>query len=108
MSAEIPKYITLIGLAAGALTTASFVPQLLRTLRTRRAHDMSGWWLTGFIGGLTLWLIYGLLLSSAPIIVANVATLLLTLPILLMKICYRADHGNGKDQAQPENNGPSG
>lgn len=88
MSGEIPRYVTIIGLCAGAFTTLSFVPQLARTLRTRRASDMSGWWLAGFIGGLTLWLIYGLLLPSMPIIVANVATLLLTLPILAIKIYF--------------------
>ena len=50
---------------------------------------MSGWWLASFIGGLTLWLTYGLLLPSMPIIVANTATLLLTLPILALKIHHR-------------------
>lgn len=88
MSGEIPKYVTIIGLSAGAFTSLSFVPQLVRTLRTRSASDMSGWWLAGFIGGLTLWLIYGLLLPSMPIIVANVAALLLTLPILAIKIYF--------------------
>ena len=86
VSTAIPNFVTTVGLAAGAFTTLSFVPQLLRTLRTRRASDMSGWWLAGFIGGLTLWLIYGLLLPSMPIILANIATLLLTLPILVIKI----------------------
>ncbi|MFL6439082.1 MAG: SemiSWEET family sugar transporter [Terriglobales bacterium] len=88
MSTAIPNFTTTVGLAAGAFTTLSFVPQLLRTVRTRSANDMSGWWLAGFIGGLTLWLIYGLLLPSMPIILANIATLLLTLPILVIKIYF--------------------
>jgi MtN3 and saliva related transmembrane protein len=86
---DLSRLVTGIGLAAGALTTLSFVPQLLRTWRLRRAHDMSGWWLASFISGITMWLIYGLLLPSMPIIVANSATLALILPILAMKVSYR-------------------
>jgi MtN3 and saliva related transmembrane protein len=50
---------------------------------------MSGLWLATFMSGVTLWLIYGFLLPSLPVIVANVATLALMLPILVMKIAYR-------------------
>lgn len=89
MSSQIRAYLSLIGFAAGALTTLSFVPQLLKTLRTRQTRDVSGWWLACFIGGLLLWLSYGLLLASPPIVVANLATLLLTLPILAVKIHNR-------------------
>jgi MtN3 and saliva related transmembrane protein len=86
---DLSRLVTGIGLVAGTLTTLSFVPQLLRTWRLRRAHDMSGWWLASFMTGITLWLIYGLLLPSMPIIVANSATLALILPILAMKVSYR-------------------
>jgi MtN3 and saliva related transmembrane protein len=91
VSTEIPRHLTVIGFVAGALTTVSFIPQLLKTLRTRRTKDMSSWWLASFIGGLTMWLIYGLLLPSMPIILANLATLLLTLPILAIKIYHREE-----------------
>src|SRR5262249_46345794 len=64
---KIPAYANLIGLVAGALTTLSFVPQLLRTLRTRRAGDVAYGMLMIFITGVTLWLIYGLMLRSLPI-----------------------------------------
>ena len=83
------KVVTTVGLVAGTLTTLSFVPQLLRTWRLRRAHDMSGLWLATFMSGVTLWLIYGLLLPSMPVIVANVATLALMAPIVALKIAYR-------------------
>ena len=86
---SLARHITVIGLVAGTLTTLSFVPQLLRTWRLRRASDISGWWLASFISGVTLWLMYGVLLPSLPVIVANAATLALTLPILAMKISYR-------------------
>jgi MtN3 and saliva related transmembrane protein len=86
---DLSRLVTGIGLLAGTMTTLSFVPQLLRTWRLRRAHDMSGWWLASFMTGITLWLIYGILLPSMPIIVANSATLALILPILAMKVSYR-------------------
>ena len=89
MHFDLSRLVTGIGLVAGALTTLSFVPQLLRTWRLRRAHDMSGWWLASFMTGITLWLIYGILLPSMPIIVANSATLALIMPILAMKVSYR-------------------
>ena len=89
MKAISPQWLSAIGLAAGAFTTLSFVPQLAYTLKRRSADDISGVWLTAFIAGLVLWLTYGLLLPSGPIILANSATLLLTLPILLLKIYYR-------------------
>jgi MtN3 and saliva related transmembrane protein len=86
---DLSRLVTGIGLLAGTMTTLSFVPQLLRTWRLRRAHDMSGWWLASFMTGITLWLIYGILLPSMPIIVANSATLALIMPILAMKVSYR-------------------
>ena len=89
MNLQHPGLVTAIGLLAGTLTTLSFVPQMVRTWRLRRAHDMSALWLASFMGGVTLWLIYGFVLPSLPIIVTNLATLLLMLPILAMKIAYR-------------------
>jgi len=89
VSLKISASLSTIGFAAGALTTLSFVPQLLKTLRTRQTRDVSGWWLACFIAGLLLWLSYGLLLPSRPIIVANLATLLLTMPMLALKIYHR-------------------
>ena len=79
----------MIGLAAAFCTTASFVPQLLRTWRTRKAGDVAWGMLITFIVGVILWLIYGILIRSLPIIVANTATLSLTLTILGLKIYYR-------------------
>jgi MtN3 and saliva related transmembrane protein len=86
-------YANIVGLVAGALTTLSFVPQLLQTLRTRRAGDVAYGMLMFFITGVTLWLIYGLMLRSLPIILANTATLVLTLTILALKFRYRRTDG---------------
>ncbi|MEO1148142.1 MAG: SemiSWEET transporter, partial [Cyanobacteria bacterium J06638_22] len=77
---------TLLGLLAGTLTTASFVPQVLKTWRSRSAQDISALWLVTFTTGISLWFIYGLIILSLPIILANGITLALTLLILLFKL----------------------
>ncbi len=62
-----------IGFAAGALTTISFVPQVIRTWRCGR-EGLSIPMLFIFGGGVTLWLVYGVLTGSTPMVVANALT----------------------------------
>ena len=89
MRVGVPKYVTIIGFAAGVLTTLSFLPQLLHTWKLRRADDLSGLWLTAFSTGVILWLMYGVMLPSSPVIMTNAATLGLLLPILALKLYHR-------------------
>lgn len=78
--------IDLLGAAAGTLTTISFVPQAVKTLRTRRTRDISlGMWAT-FMVGVALWTVYGLVLRAWPIVGANIPTLVLAGVILGVKI----------------------
>jgi MtN3 and saliva related transmembrane protein len=79
---------TLLGFAAGILTTLSFVPQVLHAWRSKRCDDLSWGMLLTFSGGVVLWLAYGLLLRAAPIIVANAVTLALLVTIMVLKIRY--------------------
>ena len=79
---------TLIGFAAGGLTTLSFLPQVVKTARTRSARDLSESMLLAFLVGLVLWTIYGLQVGSLPIIAANVATIILVGAILAMKVRF--------------------
>ena len=78
--------VTGLGYLAGALTTIAFVPQLTRTWRTRSAEDISFGMLLTFSIGVLLWLIYGLLIRSPPVILANIVTLILASAILALKI----------------------
>jgi len=80
---------TLIGFLAGGLTTASFLPQVVKTARTRSARDLSGTMLLVFLAGLALWTWYGVQVGSAPIIAANVITIGLVGAILVMKVKFR-------------------
>jgi MtN3 and saliva related transmembrane protein len=77
--------ITIIGMLAAAGTTGAFVPQVIKTWRTRQADDFSWGYLTIFSLGVALWLVYGLLRSDVAVIAANAATLLLVLTIAVLK-----------------------
>ncbi|MEO8003270.1 MAG: SemiSWEET transporter [Betaproteobacteria bacterium] len=81
-------FINVIGLLAGLLTTIAFVPQVLKMYRTKSGRDISARMFTIFSIGIMLWLYYGILLQSLPIILANAVTLALTLTILALKIRY--------------------
>lgn len=76
----------IIGIAAGALTTVAFLPQLIRVIRTKHTKDLSLVTFSLFAIGVFLWLIYGILLGELPIILANAVTLLFVALIAVMKI----------------------
>jgi MtN3 and saliva related transmembrane protein len=75
-----------IGYAAATLTTLSFVPQAVLTLRTRDVSGISGGMYACFTLGVALWLCYGWQLGDWPIIVANTITLALAGTILATKL----------------------
>lgn len=78
----------LVGYCAAALTTLAFLPQALLTFRTREVHGISLGMYSVFTLGVGLWLAYGLLTGSWPIVVANAITLVLAAAILCMKLVY--------------------
>lgn len=77
---------TALGLLAGTLTTIAFVPQVLKTWRTRSTHDISLQMFAIFVTGVSIWIVYGLIIGDLPVILTNVATLLLAGIILVFKI----------------------
>jgi len=80
--------VEIYGYLAAILTTAAFLPQLIKTLRTKKADDVSLTTLVMFIIGVLSWIIYGYKISSTPIIMANFITLILNLLILFSKIYF--------------------
>jgi MtN3 and saliva related transmembrane protein len=86
-----------IGLIAGLLTTAAFIPQVWKIYRTKSGKDISGRMFSLFSAGIVLWLIYGVLLESMPLILSNAVTLALSLTIIALKIRYR-QRGVGADR----------
>ena len=79
----------LIGSLAACLTTLSFVPQAWLTFKTRDVSGVSLGMYSVFTVGVALWLAYGVLLRSWPMVIANAITLVLALMILAMKLVYR-------------------
>ena len=77
-----------VGSAAAVLTTLSFLPQVLHTLKTRDVSGISLVMYSAFTVGVALWLVYGLLLGSWPIVIANVITVMLALAIVVMKLVF--------------------
>tara|TARA_Y100000589_G_scaffold169323_1_gene160997 strand:- start:1394 stop:1660 length:267 start_codon:yes stop_codon:yes gene_type:complete len=76
------------GYFAAILTTLAFIPQLVKTLSTKKAEDVSLTTLIMFLTGVAAWIIYGFQISSEPILVANVITFLLNFFILFFKLNY--------------------
>ena len=76
---------TALGLFAGFCTTVSFLPQVIRTLKTRHARDLSAAWLFIFGLGTALWLTYGILKSDVAVAGANGVTFLLVMTLIVAK-----------------------
>ena len=82
----IMSFETALGLLAGSLTTIAFLPQVIRTWRTRSTADISLVMFLILCTGIALWLVYGLIRGDWPVIIANGFTLVLASTILIFKI----------------------
>lgn len=78
-----------IGLIAGTITTASFLPQVIKIWKTKSTKDLSLGMFIFISLGMGLWIVYGLLVNSLPVIVANLVSLVLCLTIIAFKIKYK-------------------
>jgi len=81
--------IVLVGYIAGALTTISFIPQVVRAWKLKETRDLSLAMLILFAAGILLWTWYGIWTESLPIIAANMITFVLILVLLGLKIRYK-------------------
>ncbi|MBS4032940.1 MAG: SemiSWEET transporter [Ignavibacterium sp.] len=77
---------TTFGYLAAFCTTASFLPQVIKVFKTRHTKDISLGMFLLMTAGVSFWLIYGLLITSPPIIMANSVTVVLSFYILFMKL----------------------
>jgi MtN3 and saliva related transmembrane protein len=83
-----PQQTDLVGYVAATLTTVSFLPQLIRVVKTRSARDISLGMFLIFSVGTLLWMLYGIFSHSAPVWIANAVTLILSASILTLKLIY--------------------
>lgn len=79
----------MLGIVAGMFTTASFLPQVIKTWKSRSAKDLSLGMFTLFCLGVALWLLYGFMVNDLPVIIANTVTLLLASTLLLFKLRWK-------------------
>ncbi len=77
-----------LGYAAALLTTAAYVPQLVRVLRLRSARDISLPTFLMFALGVFFWLLYGLYTGSRPINACNAANLFLSMSVVFLKLRF--------------------
>ena len=78
--------LTGLGLIAGVCTTCSFLPQVIKAMRTKQTRDISIGMYSTLSMGLFLWLMYGLLLGDIPLILTNSISLTLSLLVLALKL----------------------
>ncbi|HEU5290763.1 MAG TPA: SemiSWEET transporter [Cyclobacteriaceae bacterium] len=81
--------VSLLGLVAGAFTTIAFLPQVIKTWRTRSARDLSLGMFSIFTLGVAMWLAYGFLINDLPVILANIVTLVLASTLLFFKLRWK-------------------
>ena len=82
------NFMTYVGLAAGILTTISFLPQAIKTWQTKSTKDISLTMFLAFCLGVALWVIYGFYTRNLPVFLANFATFILAFSILICKLKY--------------------
>lgn len=82
------NWIQIVGLIAGTLTSSSLIPQLVKTLKEKKAEDVSIGMLLVLMLGVTTWVAYGLLREDLPIIITNSFSLLLNITMLVLRFKY--------------------
>ena len=81
--------VLIIGVAAGILTAVSMLPQVIKTLKTKKAEHVSPLMLIILICGVSLWIIYGVLRKDLPIIFTNSFSVLINIVMLFLRWKYR-------------------
>ena len=79
----------IIGLAAGVCTACSLLPQVFKTLKEKKADDVSMWMLFVLQAGLILWIVYGFKRNDLPIIANNCFSLLVNITMVILRIKYK-------------------
>lgn len=80
---------TLLGLIGGTLTTSSFVPQVLKAVRTKSTKDVSTGMFALLSAGILIWIVYGIRINSFPVILTNAISFVFSVVILVYKVVHR-------------------
>lgn len=80
---------SVIGLTAGILTASSLLPQLIKTIKEKKADEISIGMLIILLAGISLWIVYGIKKDDFPIIATNAFSLLLNIVMIFLRIKYK-------------------
>jgi len=81
-------FIELFGLAAGAITSISFIPQMFRGYKTKKLEDVS-YYMFGILAlGMLMWFIYGVLREAIAVMIANAFGIICSITVIIMKKRY--------------------
>jgi|TARA_B100002051_G_C16607332_1_gene571303 MtN3 and saliva related transmembrane protein len=80
----------IIGFIAGILTTVAVLPQLIKSWKTKKVMDISPFMFVLLLGGVGLWVVYGIIKNDYPIILTNGISFLLNLSMLLIMLLYKS------------------
>ena len=83
--------VTLIGIMATVFAVSSSIPQIIKSIRTRKTDDVSIWLVIVLIIGLSLWVVYGIGINDLVIIIANSIAVCINTILLILKIKYSKD-----------------
>ncbi len=86
------KDVTIIGYAAGLLSSIGFMPQMIKGFVTKKVDDVALWQPVLLVLGMILWLIYGIMLKEMPMILANSFAITCNMIVIIQKFLYK---GNG-------------
>jgi MtN3 and saliva related transmembrane protein len=81
--------IKVIGLVAGACTSCALIPQVARTIKTKKASDVSVFMFVVMLTGNSLWVLYGFMKSDLAIILTNLITVGLNITMLFLKVKFK-------------------
>ena len=83
--------VTLIGIMATVFAVSSSIPQIIKSIKTRKTDDVSIWLVIVLIIGLSLWVVYGIGINDLVIIIANSIAVCINTVLLILKIKYSKD-----------------
>ena len=77
-----------IGIFAGICTSSSTLPQLIKTIKEKKADEISKLMLIALMTGVAIWIVYGIMRKDLPIIITNAFSLLLNTIMIILRIKY--------------------
>ena len=83
------NWLTILGFCAAVGTTGAWLPQVIKTVRSRSARDFSWAYLAMFTTGVVLWIVYGAMRNDIAVFAANVVALILIIGVVLVKAAER-------------------